>query len=90
MVPHLMIAGGLMVLCLKQPDFGGAVVLLVLTFTMLFVAGARLHWLTLLSMVGSMSATPWCGFAPIAGNASWPGTTWTSTARISPTSPSSR
>jgi cell division protein FtsW len=53
-VPHLVIAGGLMVMCLKQPDFGGAVVLLVLTFTMLFVAGARLHWLTLLSMVGAI------------------------------------
>ncbi len=53
-VPHLVIAGGLMVMCLKQPDFGGAFVLLVLTFTMLFVAGARLHWLTLLSMVGSV------------------------------------
>jgi cell division protein FtsW len=53
-VPHLVIAGGLMVLCLKQPDFGGAFVLLVLTFTMLFVAGARLHWLTLLSMVGTV------------------------------------
>jgi cell division protein FtsW len=53
-VPHLVIAGGLMVMCLKQPDFGGAFVLLVLTFTMLFVAGARLHWLTLLSMIGSV------------------------------------
>jgi cell division protein FtsW len=53
-VPHLVIAGGLMVMCLKQPDFGGAFVLLVLTFTMLFVAGARLHWLTLLSMVGTI------------------------------------
>jgi cell division protein FtsW len=50
-LPHLVIAGGLMMLCLKQPDFGGAFVLLVLTFTMLFVAGARLHWLTLVSMV---------------------------------------
>ena len=30
-----------MVLCMKQPDFGGAVVLLFLTFTLLFVAGAR-------------------------------------------------
>jgi cell division protein FtsW len=50
-LPHLVIAGGLMVLCLKQPDFGGAFVLMVLTFTMLFVAGARLHWLSLVSMV---------------------------------------
>ncbi len=53
-VPHLLIAGGMMVLCLKQPDFGSAVVLLALTFTMLFVAGARLQWLVLVSMVGSI------------------------------------
>ncbi len=54
-LPHLLIAGVLMILCLKQPDFGGAVVLLALTFTMLFVAGARLHWLVLVSMVGSLA-----------------------------------
>lgn len=51
--PHLLTAGCLMILCLKQPDFGGAVVLLALTFAMLFVAGARLHWLVLISMAGS-------------------------------------
>jgi cell division protein FtsW len=55
-LPHLIIAGGMMLLCLKQPDFGGAVVLLTLTFTMLFVAGARLHWLVMASMVGSIGA----------------------------------
>jgi cell division protein FtsW len=38
-------AGFLMFLCLRQPDFGGAVVLLLLTFTMLFVAGAKLGYL---------------------------------------------
>jgi cell division protein FtsW len=54
-LPHLLIAGVLMILCLKQPDFGGAFVLLALTFTMLFVAGARLHWLVLVSMLGSLS-----------------------------------
>ncbi|HOU92816.1 MAG TPA: putative lipid II flippase FtsW [Polyangiaceae bacterium] len=53
-LPHLLIAGVLMILCLKQPDFGGAFVLLALTFTMLFVAGARLHWLVLVSMLGSL------------------------------------
>jgi cell division protein FtsW len=52
-LPHLLIAGGLMLLCLKQPDFGGAVMLLALTFTLLFVAGARLLWLVLASMVGT-------------------------------------
>src|SRR3954470_18451229 len=45
MLPHLIMAGILMVLCLKQPDFGGASVLLLLTFMLLFVAGARLEFL---------------------------------------------
>lgn len=44
-LPHLIMAGILMFLCLKQPDFGSAVVLLFLTFTMLFVAGAKLGYL---------------------------------------------
>jgi cell division protein FtsW len=45
MLPHFLMAGVLMLLCLKQPDFGGALVLLLLTFTLLFVAGARLGYL---------------------------------------------
>jgi cell division protein FtsW len=52
MLPHLVMAGGLMLLCLKQPDFGGAVMLLSLTFALLFVAGARLEYLSLVAMVG--------------------------------------
>lgn len=44
-LPHLLMAGALMLLCLKQPDFGSAVVLLFLTFTMLFVAGAKIGYL---------------------------------------------
>jgi cell division protein FtsW len=56
MLPHLLMAGGLMLLCLKQPDFGGAVVLLFLTFTLLFVAGARLGYLLGVAIVGVMIA----------------------------------
>jgi cell division protein FtsW len=56
MLPHLIMSGFLMVLCLKQPDFGGAAVLLLLTFTMLFVAGARLGYLLGAAMLGSMFA----------------------------------
>jgi cell division protein FtsW len=56
MLPHLLMAGGLMLLCLKQPDFGGAVVLLMLTFTLLFVAGARLGYLLGVAMLGSLAA----------------------------------
>jgi cell division protein FtsW len=56
MLPHLMMAGWLMLLCLKQPDFGGAVVLLFLTFTLLFVAGARLGYLLGVAIIGSVLA----------------------------------
>lgn len=56
MLPHLLMAGVLMVLCLEQPDFGGAVVLSFLTFTLLFVAGARIGYLALVAMVGFAGA----------------------------------
>jgi cell division protein FtsW len=56
MLPHLIMAGCLMILCLKQPDFGGASVLLFLTFTLLFVAGARLGYLLGAGMLGALFA----------------------------------
>ncbi len=56
MLPHLLLAGALMLLCLKQPDFGGAVVLLLLTFTLLFVAGARLGYLLGVGILGALVA----------------------------------
>lgn len=40
-LPHVLMAGLLMLLCLKQPDFGSAVMIGMLTFTLLFAAGAR-------------------------------------------------
>jgi cell division protein FtsW len=56
MLPHFIMAGFLMLLCLKQPDFGGAVVLLLLTFALLFVAGARLGYLLGAGMLGALFA----------------------------------
>lgn len=56
MLPHFLVAGLLMGLCLMQPDFGGAVVLLFLTFTLLFVAGARLGYLLGVLIVGAVGA----------------------------------
>src|SRR5512133_297736 len=56
MLPHLIMAGALMLLCLKQPDFGSAVVLLLLTFALLFVAGARLGYLLGVAIVGGLAA----------------------------------
>lgn len=44
-IPHVLMAGGMILLCLKQPDFGSAVVIAFLTFTLLFVAGARVSYL---------------------------------------------
>jgi cell division protein FtsW len=49
-LPHLLVVGVLCLLCLKQPDFGSAVVLLFLTFTLLFVAGARVPYIVAFSM----------------------------------------
>jgi cell division protein FtsW len=40
--PHMIVVGVLMALCLKQPDFGSAVVLLLLTLALMFIAGVRL------------------------------------------------
>ncbi len=55
-LPHLFVAGVLMLLCLKQPDFGSAVVLLFLTFTMLFVAGARVPYIAAFTMLLGLGA----------------------------------
>jgi cell division protein FtsW len=51
-LPHLLVAGLFMLLCMKQPDFGSSVVLLLLTFTMLFVAGAKVGYLLGASIAG--------------------------------------
>ncbi len=64
MLPHFIMAGLLMVLCLKQPDFGGATVLLLLTFTLLFVAGARLGYLLGAAMLGMVFAAWAVRFTP--------------------------
>ncbi|MBC7171168.1 MAG: FtsW/RodA/SpoVE family cell cycle protein, partial [Polyangiaceae bacterium] len=44
-LPHVLMAGFLMVLCLKQPDFGSAVMIGLLTFVLLFTAGSRIGYL---------------------------------------------
>lgn len=53
-LPHLLVAGVFMFLCMKQPDFGSAVVLLLLTFTMLFVAGAKVGYILGASILGGV------------------------------------
>jgi cell division protein FtsW len=63
-LPHLLIAGLFMLLCMKQPDFGSAVVLLLLTFTLLFVAGAKLGYIMGASILGAMFAVAAIRFSP--------------------------
>jgi cell division protein FtsW len=53
-LPHLLGAGMLAVLCLLQPDFGSAVMIVLITFAMLFAAGARLGYL----LGASLAAVP--------------------------------
>jgi cell division protein FtsW len=60
-LPHLIMLALFGVLLMLEPDFGTAVVLGVVTFALLFVAGARLSWL--LAMAGAL--------APVAAVLIW-------------------
>ena len=62
-IPHFMVASVLILLCLFQPDFGTSVLLVVVMFTMLFIAGTRLSYMTLFIFVGGFLA-----FQAIASN----------------------
>lgn len=44
-LPHLLIAAGLVGLCMLEPDFGSSVAILFLMFVLLFAAGVRLWYL---------------------------------------------
>ena len=54
--PHLIVAGVLIALCMKQPDFGSAIVVTVLTFSLLLVAGARLGYIGVSGLIGMVLA----------------------------------
>jgi cell division protein FtsW len=64
-LPHLLVAAVPVVLLLLEPDFGGAVMILALTFAMLFVGGARFaHLGTMVAAVAPVAiwlvwATPY-------------------------------
>lgn len=44
-LPHLLMAGLLAMLCLRQPDFGSAMMIALLTLVLLFTAGARVGYI---------------------------------------------
>jgi cell division protein FtsW len=62
-LPHLFMAGVLVLLCMMEPDFGSAVTLLVLMFVLLFAAGARISFL-----LGSVLLALPFAFAAIASS----------------------
>jgi cell division protein FtsW len=44
-LPHLLLPGGVICLCLLQPDFGTSVVIALTTFCLIFVAGANIRYM---------------------------------------------
>ena len=62
-LPHVIVMGLLMILCLAQPDFGSAVMIGLLTFVVLFAAGAKAGYL----LGGVLVALP-VGYAAIASS----------------------
>jgi len=62
-IPHFMVCTVLIGLCLFQPDFGTSVILVLMMFTMMFIAGTRLSFLSLFIFVGGFLA-----FQAVASN----------------------
>lgn len=64
-LPHLILAGLLVGLCMLQPDFGSSVLILTVLFVLLFAAGTRLSYLvgTVLLAIPfayhAIASTPW-------------------------------
>ncbi len=55
-IPHLGVVGVMVGFLMLQPDFGSSVILLSMMGMMLFVSGARLFYLGLFAMLGSVGA----------------------------------
>jgi cell division protein FtsW len=45
--PHVLMASSLIALCMAQPDFGSGVMMMLLTFVLLFAAGAQIGYMLL-------------------------------------------
>ncbi len=52
-LPHLLVPGVVMIVCLLQPDFGTTVVIALMTFSMLFIAGAKLGYIMLAGILSA-------------------------------------
>lgn len=77
-LPHIAVAGAVMLLLLKQPDLGTAVILGLTTLLMLFVAGARITDLLIAFLAAApvvyqvIVGTPWRLFRMLAFIDPWP------------------
>ncbi len=52
-IPHLALLGLIGLLLMKQPDFGSTLICATIVFSMLFVAGARVHYILMFLVVGA-------------------------------------
>lgn len=55
-IPHLLTIGAMVVLLMKQPDFGSSVILLTMMMILLFVSGARVVYLSIFAGLGAVGA----------------------------------
>jgi cell division protein FtsW len=53
-LPHLILPGFVIMLCLFQPDFGTSIIIALMTFSLLFVAGAKIGYI----MAAGLCAAP--------------------------------
>ena len=56
LLPHLIMIGMMVSLLMLQPDFGSSVILLCMMMIMLFVSGARILYLLVLTLGGALAA----------------------------------
>lgn len=61
-LPHVLVCGMIVLLCMKQPDFGSSVMIGLITVVLLFTAGARLGYL----IVGALLALPVVWYAIVS------------------------
>jgi cell division protein FtsW len=61
-LPHVLVCGLIVFLCMKQPDFGSSVMIGLITVVLLFTAGARLGYL----IIGALLALPVAWYAIVS------------------------
>lgn len=66
-LPHVLMASILVALCMAQPDFGSSVILMLLTFVLLFTAGAKIGYM----LAGAAIVLPIAFFLVKSSNYRW-------------------